>query len=114
KAGLVFSHFDGARLVSDVVPGLPAGPYADDWAAVHHIIDEGWMYSLRFDDNVVSAGFVLRNGLSHPDPDRREGERPAVLWRRLLDSYPTIRTLFANAKPLFPLVYRGRVQHRLA
>jgi len=43
-AGLLFSHFDGVRLFSDVVPGLPPGPYPDDWAAVHHIIDEGWMY----------------------------------------------------------------------
>ena len=59
RAAIVFSHFDGVRLMSDVVPGMPDGPYPDDWAAVHHLIDEGWMYSLRYDDGVTSAGFLL-------------------------------------------------------
>ena len=59
RSALVFSHFDGVQLMKDVVPGMPEGPYPDDWAAVHHVIDEGWMYSLRFDDGVTSAGFLL-------------------------------------------------------
>jgi FADH2 O2-dependent halogenase len=109
-SGVLFSHFENVGLLSEAFPSFPQGPYADDWAAVHHIIDEGWMYSLRFDDNVVSAGFVLRNDCCHPE--RSEG--PAVLWRSLLHRYPTISALFANAKPLFPLVYRDRIQHRLA
>lgn len=45
--------------MEDVVPGMPDGPYSDDWAAIHHLIDEGWMYSLRFDDGVTSAGFLV-------------------------------------------------------
>ena len=104
-AGLLFSHFDGVRLMPDVVPGLPSGPYPDDWAAVHHIIEEGWLYSLRFDHGVTSAGFLLR--------DRVAGA-PEEMWRHLLRRYPTIGALFGNAKPLFPLSYKPRIQHRLA
>ena len=59
RSAIVFSHFTDVRLMSDVFRGLPVGPYVDDWAAVHHLIDEGWMYSLRFDDGVTSAGFSL-------------------------------------------------------
>ena len=59
RSAIVFSHFDDLRIMNDVVPGMPEGPYPDDWAAVHHLIDEGWMYSLRFDDGVTSAGFLL-------------------------------------------------------
>src|SRR5206468_10436484 len=59
RSALLFSHFGDVRLMSDVVQGLPGGPYPDDWAAVHHLIDEGWMYSLRFDHGVTSAGFLL-------------------------------------------------------
>ncbi|HEX2779189.1 MAG TPA: FAD-dependent oxidoreductase, partial [Gemmatimonadaceae bacterium] len=59
RSALLFGHFDGVRLMDDVVPGLPEGPYPDDWAAVHHLMDEGWMYSLRFDHEVTSAGFLL-------------------------------------------------------
>ncbi len=106
KAGLLFSHFDGARLVSDVVPSLPAGPYPDDWAAVHHIIDEGWMYSLRFDHGVTSAGFLLRDTVSG-------GDAPEQMWRRLLRRYPTIGALFCDARPLMPIAYKPRIQHRL-
>ena len=47
-------------------PSMPAGPYPDDWAAVHHVLDEGWMYVLRFDDGLVSAGL-----LATPDGARR-------------------------------------------
>jgi tetracycline 7-halogenase / FADH2 O2-dependent halogenase len=108
RAGLLFSHFDGVRLMGDVVPGLPAGPYPDDWAAVHHIIEEGWLYSLRFDHGVTSAGFLLKTSV----PGARG--TPAEKWQYLLARYPTIGALFRNAEPLFPIAYRPRIQHRLA
>jgi len=104
NSGLLFSHFDGVRLFSDVVPGLPPGPYPDDWAAVHHIIEEGWMYSLRFDHGVTSAGFLLK--------DRVPGA-PEQMWQHLLRRYPTIGALFGDAKPLMPVTYKPRIQHRL-
>ena len=104
RAGLLFSHFAGVRLFADVAPGLPAGPYPDDWAAVHHIIDEGWLYSLRFDHGITSAGFLLRD----PMPGT-----PEETWRHLLRRYPTIGALFRDARPLMPLAFRPRVQHRL-
>ena len=62
RASIVFSHFTGVRSTTDVVVGLPEGPYADERAAVHHLIDEGWMYSLGFDHAVTSAGFLLTPG----------------------------------------------------
>ncbi|HEY8850985.1 MAG TPA: FAD-dependent oxidoreductase [Gemmatimonadaceae bacterium] len=112
SSAIVFSHFDGVRLMEDAVPGMPEGPYPDDWAAVHHLIDAGWMYSLRFDDGVTSAGFLLTprgvaslkaNGDGHA----------ASLWRALLRRYPTLHNTFANATPLMPIAFRSRIQHRL-
>ncbi len=104
NAGLLFSHFDDVRLFSHVVPGLPPGPYPDDWAAVHHIIDEGWLYSLRFDHGVTSAGFLLKERVSGA---------PEQKWQYLLQRYPTIGALFGEAKPLMPLMFKPRIQHRL-
>jgi len=112
NSGLVFSHFADARLMRDVVPRLPEGPYPDDWAAVHHLIDEGWMYSLRFDDGVTSAGFALTarglSALNAADP-----VDAAALWRTLLARYPTLATCFGDAEPLFPIAFQRRIQHRL-
>jgi len=111
KSAIVFSHFSGVRLMKDVVPGMPEGPYPDDWAAVHHLIDEGWMYSLRFDDGVTSAGFQLTpRGLASLNA---EGADASSLWRTLLRRYPTLGDAFAEATPLMPVAFRSRIQHRL-
>jgi FADH2 O2-dependent halogenase len=91
---------------------MPDGPYPDDWAAVHHVIDEGWMYSLRFDDGVTSAGFLLTpDGMRSLDP--AGNARAASLWSELLRRYPTIARLFADATPRMPIAYHPVVQHRL-
>jgi tetracycline 7-halogenase / FADH2 O2-dependent halogenase len=114
RSALVYGHFRGARLFADVAReqgvSLPAGPYPDDLAAVHHCFPKGWMYVLRFDDGVVSAGFLL------PSFDGRRTRTPSAgeLWRRLLSRHPSIAAQFADARPLFPIGFQPRVQHRLA
>ncbi len=112
RSALVFSHFANVGMMAERFPALPDGPYPDDWAAVHHLIDEGWMYSLRFDDGVTSAGFLLSpRGLSSLG---RALLDPASCWASLLDRYPTIGALFGDAAPLFPIRFVPQVQHRLA
>jgi tetracycline 7-halogenase / FADH2 O2-dependent halogenase len=112
RSALVFSHFDGVRLMKDAVPDMPEGPYPDDWAAVHHVIDEGWMYSLRFDNGVTSAGFLLtpRGIASLKSSDTSDA---AALWRTMLQRYPTLETAFAEATPLMPISFLPAIQHRL-
>jgi FADH2 O2-dependent halogenase len=108
----VLSHFAGVRPMGEMIEDLPEGPYPDDWAAVHHIVDEGWMYALRFDDGITSAGFALSPrglaslGTSH-SPD------PAAMWHALLRRYPALLEAFGDAEPLMPIVFRDRIQHRL-
>ena len=112
RSAIVFSHFDGVLLMSDVMPGLPDGAYPDDWAAVHHVIDEGWMYSLRFDDGVTSAGFQL-TPRGTAAMNARGVVDPVALWRAMLQRYPTLETAFAGARPLMPIAFRPLIQHRL-
>ncbi|GAC1652127.1 MAG: FAD-dependent oxidoreductase [Gemmatimonadaceae bacterium] len=112
RSALVFGHFRGVRLMQDLVPALPAGPYPEDWAAVHHLIDEGWMYSLRFDDGVTSAGFALSpRGLAELRGSTTMGADE--LWRAVIGRYPTLSSTFGSATPLMPLGFRPRIQHRL-
>src|SRR3954471_10000658 len=121
RSAIVFSHFENVALMEDVVAGLPEGPYPDDWAAVHHVIDEGWMYSLRFDDGLTSAGFLLSpRGLADlydsgamPEANSRAAADGPALWKTLLDRYPTIGAAFRDARPLFPIAFRPAIQHRL-
>jgi FADH2 O2-dependent halogenase len=113
RSSIVFSHFTGVRPMHDVFPAFPEGPYPEDWAAVHHLIDEGWMYSLRFDHGVTSAGFVLRADREGRRTRITEHDDPEVMWRRLLARYPTIDASFADARPTFPVAFRPLIQHRL-
>lgn len=96
RTSLVYGHFEG---VSDF-PGVGNdGPYPDEKAAIHHLLEEGWMYVLPFDHGVVSAGFV-----TSADTD----------WDDLLGRYPALRDQFASARPVRPLGRIPRLQHRLS
>ena len=117
RSHLLYGHFSGARLFADVAreagADLATGPYPEDWAAVHHVLDEGWMYVLRFDHDVVSAGL-----LATPSGARRleltAGGDASSGWRGLLARYPSLQAHLGDAVPLFPVRFAGLVQHRLA
>lgn len=86
-------------------------PFPCDDAALHHVIDGGWMYVLRFHTGVTSAGFLLN--LEH-HAERADWSAQDE-WQWLLSRYPAIGRQFAHAKttPLCgPLRKTGRLQRR--
>ena len=96
---LVFAHFEGARLFAeaavDAGAEMSSGPYEDDWAAVHHLLEEGWMYSLRFDDGSVSAGILIAGDRSALTPGDAAG-----VWNEIVERYATLAAVFREARPL--------------
>lgn len=85
-------------------------PYPSDEAAVHHILDDGWLWEIRFDDGRVSIGLVL-DADTHPRPADRS---PQEEWRTSLQEYPTLARRFEAAKIVDPpgsIVRTGRLQH---
>jgi FADH2 O2-dependent halogenase len=98
---------------SEVAGGaaLPEGPYPDEQAAVHHILEEGWMYVLPFDHGIVSAGFVIADGRAR---EELASLPPDQAWTLLLGRYPTLRDQFASAVPVRPVATIPRLQHRLS
>ncbi len=93
---VVFSHFDNVALWRDLLGDAGARtddhPFACDDAALHHVYPEGWMYMLRFDHGVVSAGFSL-NSQKVPRSDASPDEQ----WDHWLERYPSIRRQFERA-----------------
>lgn len=114
RTGLVYSHFDGARPFAEVSAEtgaeLPAGPYPDERAAVHHLLPEGWLYVLPFDHGTVSAGFVLERSAAR----RFLASSPERAWRNLLARYPTLNAQFGDMRPTRPIATIPRLQRRLA
>ncbi len=102
----LFSHFRGVRRVDELLPAGEAPPYPVDDAALHHVFPGGWIWVLRFNNGITSAGVAMADELAH---ELRASEgRPA--WQRLLDRLPTVREQFADAVECQPF----RQQPRLA
>jgi FADH2 O2-dependent halogenase len=106
----LYSHFTGVARCADIseyrTEGVP--PYSPDAAALHHVFDGGWMWVLRFDNGVTSAGVAVTDALAR-DVRLAEG-RPA--WERLLARYPTVAAQFADAEPVREFVWMPAVPYR--
>lgn len=115
ETGLLYSHFEGLRPFEEVAhhATLEPGPYPDERAAVHHLLEEGWMYVLPFDHGAVSAGIVLRTRDSRLT-DEEIAEDPAAAWREVLRRYPTLKAQFGDAEPQMPIRYVPTLPHRLS
>lgn len=108
----VFGHFTGVELWQRLLESRGANTsdhtFDCDDAALHHIFDGGWMYVLRFNNGVTSAGFLI-DYQRHPlDP----AISPEQEWRTWLDRYPSVAAQFSRAE-LTPLCGTIRRTQRL-
>lgn len=106
----LYTHFAGVRRWEDLAPGDEAPPFPIDDAALHHVWPGAWMWVLRFDNGITSAGIAATESVA-----RRYGlSADAAAWGRVLADHPSIGTQFRDASPLRPFVYTPRVAHRTA
>lgn len=106
----LFNHFTGVHPWQDAKPGADDGapPYPVDDAALHHILDGGWMWVLRFDNGITSAGFALEDRLAE---ELRLADGAAA-WPRVLERFPSIRAQFADAEPVEAWRHMPRIAYR--
>lgn len=99
----LYTHFAGVRRMEEmgVCPGPDRPPYPPDDAALHHVFDGGWIWVLRFNNGVVSAGVAVEPALAR-ELSLSEG---APAWDRLLSRLPTVAAQFAGARALLPFVH---------
>jgi FADH2 O2-dependent halogenase len=98
----LFSHFRDVGPLPDVF--FPAGmtpPYPPEQAAVHHVFPGGWIWVLKFNNGITSAGVAATDAVAN-GLDFKSG-KPA--WRRLLQRLPSIREIFKPAKAIIPFVH---------
>ena len=83
-------------------------PYPVDDAAVHHVFEGGWIWVLRFNNGITSAG-VAATKESASEVGLHGGESA---WRRLIERFPTIREQFASAVLERPFIHAPRLSFR--
>jgi FADH2 O2-dependent halogenase len=91
----LYSHFSNVKLSGSTNDSYQeALPYPPESAAVHHVFDGGWIWVLRFNNGITSAGVAATKAVSN---HLRLGEGESA-WHRLLDLIPSLNRQFANAK----------------
>ena len=113
---LVYGHFEGVTPFAEAAVSdgacLTRGPFPEDWSAVHHMIDEGWIYSLRFDGGRTSVGLLIDGMWGDQEFSDAQANKEAE-WRTVLGRYPTLEMAFEGSRPMAPgLRSTARLQRR--
>jgi FADH2 O2-dependent halogenase len=106
EAESLYSHFTGVGRSESNGDYTP--PYPVDDAAVHHVFEGGWVWVLRFNNAVTSAGAVATHAVAL-ELRLSEGE-PA--WQRVLDRLPLLKAQFKHAVACQPFRHMPRVRFR--
>jgi FADH2 O2-dependent halogenase len=104
----LYTHFEGVGLWEEIRRPQEPPPYPPDDAALHHVFPGGWIWVLRFNNGLTSAGAALEHDLAE-ELRVAEGE-PA--WHRLLDRLPSVREQFRHARPTLPFMHSPRIGFR--
>ncbi|HEY1804470.1 MAG TPA: tryptophan 7-halogenase [Terracidiphilus sp.] len=108
----LYSHFTGVgRLEQTEFSRLDAEPpYPIDDAAVHHVFDGGWIWVLKFNNGMTSAGIAATDELAA----RLRLTDGAPAWDRLLNLIPALKAQFADAHAVRPFTHMPRLAFRSA
>lgn len=102
RTGSLFSHFTGVGSWDDARQAAGDGstvePFRSDDAAQHHVLDDGWVWILRFRGGLTSVGIVRPAAWAA----RATGD-PQRAWRDTLARHPAVEALLAPARPVRPL-----------
>ena len=106
----LYCHFAGVERLDQ----LPFGtndeqpPYPIDDAAVHHVFDGGWIWVLRFNNGITSAGVAATDAVA-AELNLAEGREA---WRRLLRKIPALGGQLKRAIPTQPFTHIPRLSFR--
>jgi tetracycline 7-halogenase / FADH2 O2-dependent halogenase len=104
----LYSHFTGVRRLDELQPSPNEPPYPVDDAAVHHVFDGGWIWVLRFNNGIISAGIAATDALD----ERYNFTDGAEAWQRILRDIPLLEAQFAESQAVRPFVRIPRLACR--
>ena len=102
----LFSHFaDVGPLPDSFQAGVGTPPYPPEQAAVHHVFAGGWVWVLKFNNGLTSAGIAATDPLANA-LDLPSG---APAWQKLLQRLPSLAEIFGPARAVVPFIHQPRL-----
>jgi FADH2 O2-dependent halogenase len=104
----LYSHFAGVERWDALNTSGGVPPYPVDDAAVHHVFPGGWIWVLRFNNGITSAGAALTDAAA----ERIGAADGSAAWDRLLASLPSVQDQFRDAQATLPFVHASPLAFR--
>ena len=103
----LYSHFEDVDRWDALTPS-DGTPYPSDDAALHHVFPGGWIWMLRFNNGITSAGAALTNEVA----STLTLTNPEAAWQELLARLPSVWNQFRRARAVMPFVHAPRLAFR--
>jgi FADH2 O2-dependent halogenase len=105
----LFSHFRNVGPLPDSFSSSGrTPPYPPEQAAVHHVFPGGWVWVLKFNNGITSAGVAATDAVAR----RMDFSSGQPAWRRLLERLPSLAEIFQPARAVIPFVHSPRLAFR--
>ncbi len=102
----LFAHFRKVGVLSPNFSVNDLGlPYPAEQAAMHHIFPGGWIWVLKFNNGITSAGVAATDALAS-ELNFFEGE---AAWHRLLERLPSLAEIFQSAETITSFTHSPRL-----
>ena len=101
----IFSHYTGVKFLDDFLEPNREMGFIRDGGTVHHCFDGGWIWSIRFDNEVTSVGITLDRERWPLD----ESVTPEAEVQQIIERYPTVKAVLGEAKAIRPVIRTGVV-----
>ena len=105
----LFSHFaDVGPLPASFQTGVGTPPYPPEHAAVHHVFAGGWVWVLKFNNGLTSAGVAATDSVANT----LEFQSGESAWQKLLKRLPALAEIFGPARTVVPFIHQPRLAFR--
>jgi tetracycline 7-halogenase / FADH2 O2-dependent halogenase len=104
----LYTHFHDVRRWDTIQSSSEQPPYPVDDAAMHHVFPEGWIWVLRFNNGLTSAGVACHESFARSC----RLDEGASAWNRILERLPSVRDQFDGATTAFPFVHAPKLTFR--
>ena len=103
----LFSHFADVGPLPDCFHATDGSlpPYPVEQAAVHHIFPGGWVWVLKFNNGLTSAGVAATD----PFANFLEFQSGEPAWQKLLKRLPALGEIFGPARAVIPFIHQPRL-----